>query len=72
MQSKIKNFKTWSLSFLVLLVSLFFVEPAIAQEIGVIDTTGTVKGKEIEMPILKNEKLVLRPGIRQKSKGLMP
>lgn len=70
MQSKIKNFKTWSLSFLVLLVSLFFVEPAIAQEIGVIDTTGTVKGKEIEMPILKNEKLVLRPGIRQKIEGI--
>src|SRR5690625_2984148 len=71
MQLKIKSFKFMHHKSWVYILALFFQFSVFAQEMGVIDTTGTVKLSEKETPTIKQkEKEPMRKATRYKVEGI--
>lgn len=70
MRFRTTNFKFLHPKSIFLLIALLIQVPLLAQEFGVVDTTGTVKISSIEEPVLKHERIKLRPGVRQKIEGI--
>lgn len=70
MQLKRKSFKSTRLKNYIFIVALFLQFGVFAQEMGVIDTTGTVKLGEKELPVKKEKKEKMQSATRYKVEGI--